>query len=142
MRILVLGGTVFLGREVAARAVARGHRVVCAARGKSGMPPAGAELVRWDRDEEPPAEVRRLAPDAVVDVARLPSHVRRGVAALPDAHWSFVSTCNVYADEGTAGGTAASQLKEPVPDDLDPASSPEAYGAMKVACEELVRDGA
>lgn len=141
MRILVLGGTVFLSREVAARAVARGHQVVCAARGTSGAVPTGARLVRWDRAEQPPAELTGLAPDAVIDVARLPSHVRRAVAAFPDAHWAFVSTCNVYADEATPGATAEAALKDPVEEDLDPASSPEAYGAMKVACERLVREG-
>src|SRR5690349_20714697 len=140
MRILVLGGTAFLSREIAARAVERGHDVVCAARGESGSVPDGARLVRWDRAEEPPAELAALAPDAVVDVARLPSHVRRAVAAFPDAHWSFVSTCNAYADEGH-GGTAESALKEPIADDVDPASSPEAYGAMKVACEQIVQQG-
>jgi nucleoside-diphosphate-sugar epimerase len=141
MRILVLGGTVFLSHEIAARALTRGHEVVCASRGLGGSVPDGARAVRWDRATEPPAELLDLAPDAVVDVARLPSHVRRAVAALPDAHWAFVSTCNVYADEGTPGGTAASALKEPVDEDLDPASSPEAYGAMKVACERLVGEG-
>jgi 2'-hydroxyisoflavone reductase len=140
MRILVLGGTVFLGRTIAEQAVARGHDVVCAARGTAQHGPEGTRWIRWDRDEEPPAELTAVAPDAVVDVARLPSHVRRAVAAFPDAHWSFVSTCNVYADEG-AGGTAASDLKEPIADDVDPSSSPDAYGAMKVACEQIVRDG-
>ncbi|GAA1950622.1 SDR family oxidoreductase [Nocardioides panacihumi] len=141
MRILVLGGTVFLSREIAARAVERGHEVVCAARGESGSVPDGARLVRWDRDEEPPAELAALDPDAVVDVARLPSRVRRAVAAFPEAHWTFVSTCNVYADEGTPGGDAEAALKEPITDDLDPSSSPEAYGAMKVACEQAVQRG-
>jgi 2'-hydroxyisoflavone reductase len=141
MRILVLGGTVFLSHEIAAQAVGRGHEVVCAARGTGGSVPDGARLVRWDRDEEPPAELMELRPDAVVDVARRPSYVRRGVEAFPDAHWTFVSTCNVYADEGRAGGTARSPLKEPIEEDVDPASSPEAYGRMKVACERLVQQG-
>jgi nucleoside-diphosphate-sugar epimerase len=142
MRILVLGGTAFLSREIAARAVGRGHEVVCAARGRSGKVPDGARLVAWDRAEEPPAELAAPGPDAVVDVARIPSHVRRAVRAFPDAHWTFVSTCNVYADEGAPGGTAESALKPPIHDDLDPASSSEAYGGMKVACEGAVREGA
>ncbi|MFI6424129.1 NAD-dependent epimerase/dehydratase family protein [Promicromonospora sp. NPDC050880] len=143
MRILVLGGTVFLSRAVAAAAVARGHDVVCAARGVSGAVPDGAALVRWDRAEAVPAELTETPFDAVVDVSRIPSHVRRAVAAFPEAHWTFVSTINVYADTATVGGTPATlPLLDPIETDDDPASGPETYGAMKVACENLVRDGA
>ncbi|MGH3315487.1 MAG: hypothetical protein ACRDO0_05020, partial [Nocardioidaceae bacterium] len=49
MRMLVLGGTVFLSHAIAAEAVARGHDVTCAARGESGQVPEGARLVRLDR---------------------------------------------------------------------------------------------
>ncbi len=142
MRILVLGGTVFLSRAVAAAAVARGHDVVCAARGVSGTVPDGATLVRWDRSEAVPGELTDTEFDAVVDVSRIPSHVRAAVAAFPDAHWTFVSTVNVYADTATVGGTPATlPLLDPVETDEDPASGPEVYGAMKVACENIVRAG-
>lgn len=137
MRVLVLGGTVFLSRAVAAQAVARGHDVVCATRGVTGSVPEGARHVRWDRSDdssEVPPTLAGLEPDAVVDVARLPSQVRRAVAAWPAAHWTFVSTINVYADDGS--------LVEPVHHDVDLATTPEAYGPMKVACEQAVRDGA
>ncbi|MBL0884779.1 NAD-dependent epimerase/dehydratase family protein [Myceligenerans indicum] len=142
MKILVLGGTVFLSRAVAVEAVARGHDVLCAARGVSGSPPHGASLVRWDRNDPVPVELTRQAPDAVVDVSRTPSHVRRAVAAFGDAHWTFVSTINVYSDVTTPGGTPATlPLHEAIETDEDPASGPEVYGAMKVACENAVRAG-
>ncbi|MBM7517762.1 NAD-dependent epimerase/dehydratase family protein [Nocardioides nitrophenolicus] len=139
MRLLVLGGTQFLSRAVAAEAVRRGHDVVCANRGRSGTVPPGARTVRWDRDEAPPPELADAGPyDAVVDVARTPSHVRRALAAVPDAHWVFVSTISVYADDADPAGPGASRLKEPIPEDLDPTASVESYGGMKVACERLV----
>jgi 2'-hydroxyisoflavone reductase len=142
MRILVLGGTVFLSRAVAEAAVARGHDVTCAARGVSGTVPDGAALVRWDRSESVPPELADTQFDAVVDVSRIPSHVRRAVAAFPDAHWTFVSTINVYSDTATPGGTPATlPLLDPIETDEDPSSGPETYGAMKVACENLVRSG-
>jgi 2'-hydroxyisoflavone reductase len=142
MRILVLGGTVFLSRAVAEAAVARGHDVTCAARGVSGTVPGGATLVPWDRADAVPAELAATPFDAVVDVSRIPSHVRRAVAAFPDAHWTFVSTINVYADTATPGGTPATlPLLDPIETDEDPATGPETYGAMKVACENTVRTG-
>ncbi|MDN4160902.1 NAD-dependent epimerase/dehydratase family protein [Nocardioides abyssi] len=147
MRILVLGGSVFLSRAVAEEALARGHEVVCACRGTSGSVAAGATHVPLDRAAADPDEVAAAlggaAYDAVVDVARQPSWVRAAVAAVPDAHWVFVSTINVYADESTPGGRPGTlPLRAPVHDDTDLAVDPEAYGPMRVACEAIVRDGA
>lgn len=144
MRLLVLGGSVFLSKAVAVEARARGHDVTSASRGESGAVPDGVRHVVWDRSAgPPPAELATLEPDAVVDVARHPSYVRAAVAAWPAAHWVFVSTINVYADNATPGGRPGSlPLHEPILIDEDPASGPDVYGAMKVGCEELVRDGA
>ena len=139
MRLLVLGGTVFLSRAVAADAVARGHEVTCAARGTSGSVPEGARLVTVDRTQ-PLADLGEF--DAVVDVARHPSWLRNAVAPYADAHWVFVSTVNVYADDATPGGTPATlPLVEAIEEDVDLKESPEAYGPMKVACERIVLDG-
>lgn len=135
MKLLVLGGSVFLSRAVAAEAVARGHDVTCACR--SGAIPSGAVHVPLDRSLHDPVDDEY---DAVVDVARTPSFVRAAVAAIPNAHWVFVSTINVYDDTSTPGGTPATlRLHEPEPRDVDP-SAEGAYGRMKVACEELVSD--
>ncbi|MFD6134365.1 epimerase [Isoptericola sp. NPDC056618] len=142
MRLLVLGGSVFLSRAVAADAAARGHEVVAANRGRSGTVPEGVRHVPLDRADPFPEALAAEGFDAVVDVSRTPSHVRRAVAALPDAHWVFVSTINVYADDADPGGPGVGRLREPQPDDVDGAEDPEAYGAMKVACEDAVRDGA
>jgi 2'-hydroxyisoflavone reductase len=141
MRLLVLGGTVFLSKAVAAEAVARGHEVTCAARGTSGSAPEGARLVTVDRGRALPDDLGEF--DAVVDVGRLPSWVRTAVAAYPSAHWVFVSTVNVYADDATPGGTPATlPLVEAMEEDADLKENPEAYGPMKVACERIVLDGA
>lgn len=150
MRLLVLGGTVFLSRAVAEEAVRRGHDVACACRGTSGSVPEGARHVRWDRTQPVPPELTDGASagfDAVVDVARHPSRVRSAVAGLqassPSAHWVFVSTINVYSDESTPGGRPDTlPLHDPIDDDEDPASGPDVYGAMKVACERIVQAAA
>lgn len=147
MMLLVLGGTMFLSEAIAAEAVRRGHDVTCAARGTSGPVPDGARLVRWDRGAGGPSSAvldDLGAPDAVVDVARHPSWVRRAVAALPDAHWVFVSTINVYAEPATppgtppAGGPGLTPLVAATLTD----EGPEQYGEMKLGCEQLVASGA
>ena len=142
MKLLVLGGSVFLSRAVAEEAVRRGHDVTCACRGSSGSVPEGARHVAVDRSEGLPAELGE-GYDAVVDVARQPSWVRAAVARFPSAHWVFVSTINVYADESTPGGRPGTlPLRAPIDEDVDLAQDPEAYGPMKVACEQVVLDGA
>lgn len=144
MRILVLGGTVFLGRAIARQALAAGHDVTCAARGTSGDPVDGARFVTVDRDDPDGLRAVEGTFDAVVDVARKPSHVRHMVAALAGraGHVTFVSSCSAYADTGTPDQTAdtAPLLPPADPDGEDPAASAEAYGRCKVTCEQLVVD--
>ena len=141
-RVLVLGGTAFLGREVARAAVAAGHDVVCVARGRSGEVAEGARLVVADRDD--PAGglggVEDEHWDAVVDVARDPRQVRRAVAALSGRveHAVFVSTGNVYADHSVVGADESTPLLAPLDAGGD---DPDAYGGAKVACEAAWLDG-
>ena len=83
MRLLVLGGTAWLGRYIAAVAVDRGHRVTCLARGESGDAPPGASFTRADRDG--PGAYREVACeewDVVIDVSRQPVQVRCGATGL------------------------------------------------------------
>lgn len=140
MRILVLGGTAWLGGEVARQAVAAGHDVTCLARGESGTVPTGAALVVADRrDPHGYAALPAERYDLVVDVARQPGQVRTAVAALADRaeHWVFVSTGSVYADHSTPGaGTDAALLPASSADEV----TPEDYGPGKVACEQACRD--
>jgi uncharacterized protein YbjT (DUF2867 family) len=104
MRLLVLGGSVFVSRAVAEEAVAAGHEVTCATRGRSGEPPAGTTAVRVDRDEpDGLAPLRGREFDAVVDVSSRPSHVRAAVAELAPrvGHAVYVSSGSVYPDHTT-----------------------------------------
>lgn len=135
MKLLVLGGSRFLSRETATQAVARGWDVSCACRGLSGPVPDGARHLPWDRGEDVPAEVSEHGWDAVVDVTRLPSQARSAVAATAGAHWVFVSTISVYADSSSP---ATEPLAEAITDDVDLAVDPDAYGGMKVACEQAI----
>ena len=140
MRLLVLGGTQFLSRAVAADAVARGHDVTCAARGTSGRVPEGSRHVVLDR-EAPDWSALEGEWDAVVDVARTPSWVAGALDALADRipHWTFVSTISVYADQATPGGSPENlPLLPAITEDVDQ-DTPEKYGGCKVACEQDVQ---
>ncbi len=143
MRLLVLGGTVFLSKAIVAEALRRGHEVTAAARGTSSSPPDGATFVKLDRDDENGFAAIEGEYDAVVDVARQPTHVRRAISALADRtkHWTFVSTCSVYSDDATLGQTVeTAPLRRPLASDADEAD-PANYGEAKVSCEQEVAAG-
>ncbi|MGT2426572.1 NAD-dependent epimerase/dehydratase family protein [Amnibacterium kyonggiense] len=136
MRILVLGGTAWLGGAIATEAVERGHDVACLARGESGGVPAGARLMRADRDRPDACAEARGRWDAVFDVARQPGHVRGAVAALDAGRYLFVSTGNVYAETRTPHGDESLPLLPPL--EGDRMASMGDYGPAKVACEAAV----
>ncbi|HEX8496800.1 MAG TPA: NAD-dependent epimerase/dehydratase family protein [Actinomycetales bacterium] len=139
-RVLVLGGTAWLGREITTVALARGHEVTCLARGEAGDVAAGAQLVRADR-AAPDAydQVREQDWDEVVDVSWQPGMVRSAVGALAGraGHWTYVSSCSVYADHSLAMADESSPLLPALPADRDEADR-DVYGEAKVACEEAV----
>jgi 2'-hydroxyisoflavone reductase len=145
MRLLILGGSQFLGRAIATHACAAGHDVTCAARGLAGPVADGARFVFVDRDAPDGLEpLAREAFDAVVDVSRHPGQVRRAVTALKAqaGHWSFVSTVSVYADVRTPGQRAdTAPLRKPTGPDIE-LSTDAIYGEAKLACEHAVGDDA
>jgi NAD(P)-dependent dehydrogenase (short-subunit alcohol dehydrogenase family) len=106
MRALILGGTAWLGAQLARTARDRGSHVTCLARGVSGAAPPGVELVRADRIR-PGAydQVRDRDWDAVFDVGRHPGQVRTAVEALHGRAglFVFVSSGNVDADHRAPG---------------------------------------
>jgi nucleoside-diphosphate-sugar epimerase len=141
MKILVLGGTAWLGGEVAGAALERGHLVTCFARGESGQVPGGATFVRSDRARDTAYEqVRDQDWDGVVDVSWQPGFVRSAVRALGSrtGTWVYVSSCSVYLTHDTIGADESAAVLPALAEDT---ATMETYGEAKVACERAVLEG-
>lgn len=146
MRILVLGGSWFVGRVIAENAVSNGIGVTVFNRGRSGKVPTGVEVVHGDREH--PADLRRLAGhgpwDVLVDVSgSVPAVVRLSARTLADRIGAcvFVSTISAYRDWPHAPVHENSPLwdGDPAHDPGTRAWDPDAYGPLKVGCEIACR---
>jgi 2'-hydroxyisoflavone reductase len=133
MKLLVLGGTVFLGRHVVEAALAAGCEVTLLNRGTRDVAFAGpVERLRGDRDGDLGA-LRERHFDAVVDCSGYtPAQLQRTLDALGDriAHYVFVSTISVYAQ--LAPGRSYDETA-PVTADMD------GYGGAKARAEEVLQ---
>ena len=139
MRLLVFGGTGFLGRHVVEAALAAGHEVTLFNRGLTN-PELFPEVERIVGDRDGDLGALRGQWDAALDVpARVPRHVRRSTEALRDVgHYTFVSSISVYRD------FSRPEIDESAPllqydrsmgdDDM------ETYGARKAECERIVAE--
>ena len=98
-RTLILGGTAWLGRAVAAHALAQGHEVTCLARGNSGSVPDGVTLVTADRSlPDAYRDVSSTDWDEVIEIAWAPdlvdgAHGRRGSSGALDTRVLDLGLC-------------------------------------------------
>jgi 2'-hydroxyisoflavone reductase len=135
MRLLVLGGTVFLGRHVVGAALDRGHDVATFTRGVSGDPPEGARALHGDRDD-PAALAQALdgwVPDLVVDTSGQTRAAARNAADVLGGvqGYAYVSSLNAYVNwpPGPLG-----------PEDDEPtwATDDDEYGPIKADSERIL----
>lgn len=128
MRLLILGGSTFLGWFVAQQALEAGDAVTSFTRGRSGAPPEGVEALHGDRHGDLGA-LRGRAWDAVVDTSGYEPEVVAASAELLRAagHYAFVSSGSAYADHSRRG------LREDAP-----TATGDGYGGRKAACEREV----
>jgi 2'-hydroxyisoflavone reductase len=138
VKLLVLGGTKFLGRHAVDAALAGGHEVTIFTRGQTN-PELFPEVehLQGDRDGDLGALTGRTW-DGVVDTSGyVPRIVRQSAELLRDAvgRYVFVSSISVYGDFSgpITEATAVAELEDPDTEDVL-----ESYGALKAACERVV----
>jgi 2'-hydroxyisoflavone reductase len=143
MKLLVIGGSVFLGRAFVEEALNRGNEVTTFNRGQSGANLPGVEAIRGDRevDEDLRALVAGRQWDAVIDTCGfVPRQVARTAKALSGraGTYAFVSSFHAYA------GWPAERVDETTPRHECPSDAgPDhvVYNALKAGCERAVEDG-
>jgi 2'-hydroxyisoflavone reductase len=146
--VLVIGGSVFVGRAVVREAQALGATVTVFNRGSSARAPDGARQLVGDRTV--PADLEQLRGqhfDLVVDTCGyVPADVANAAGLLADSadHYAFVSSINAYPgwpvdldyrDRGLHDGNPDA-TRDDVPADVDES---DAYGWLKVGCERVVQ---
>jgi nucleoside-diphosphate-sugar epimerase len=115
-RVLILGGTAWLGRAIAKAALAHGSEVTCLARGESGIVPRGARLLRADRRTPGAYDDVDGEWDDVVELSWDPGFVASALDALAGraAHWTLVSSVSVYARADVPFADEMAELVDPV----------------------------
>jgi 2'-hydroxyisoflavone reductase len=147
MDVLVIGGSVFVGRAVVSEALAAGASVTVFNRGRSGSAPDGAEQVIGDRTN--PDDLAQLADrrfDVVIDTCGyVPAEVDLSAKALAatSEHYVLVSSLNAYpswpAEPDYWEHGVHDSFPDATRDDVaDRTSVRESYGWLKVGCERSV----
>lgn len=138
MKILIIGGTRFLGKALVEAALARGHQVSLFNRGQTnpGWFPE-VEKLHGDRNQDLSA-LNGRSWQAVIDTcAYYPRQVRSLLEILDGRikHYTFISSISVYADFSQPGLDEKSNLAT-IPDPTIEEITNETYGALKALCEQ------
>ena len=146
MRLLVLGGTKFLGRAAVEAALERGHEVTLFNRGETNpelFPEA--EKLRGDRDGDLSALEGREWDAAIDPSGYVPRVVRASAELLRGSvgRYVFVSSISVYDEPGEPGFDETARtvaLDDPTTEDYLTMGPVNTYGGLKALCEEVVQD--
>lgn len=155
MKLLILGGTRFVGHHLVTAALARNHQVTLFNRGKSSTsPPRGIESIYGDRNRDLD-KLRERRWDAVIDTCGyLPASVRASAEALSGStnRYVFISSQSVYADLSVRRIDESARVSELTNEQLEQANAVNAagpvsavtygkmYGGLKALCEQAAED--
>jgi 2'-hydroxyisoflavone reductase len=142
MKILIIGGTRFLGRHLVNSARARGHEVTLFNRGQTNPNLFGqVEKILGDREKDLDQLTGRNW-DAVIDTCGyFPRIVRMSAEALKDKveSYIFISSLSVYADFSKIGINESDPVGK-IEDETIEEITGESYGPLKALCEKAVLD--
>jgi len=146
MKLLIIGGTQFLGRHLSASAVASNHDVTLFNRGNHPSPPH-VETIHGDRNTDL-AKLGARHWDVVIDTCGMfPNSVRASAEFLSDSvdRYVYISSQSAYADVSNAGVKENAPLATLTTEQLEEASQIEKsgstnygklYGGLKALCEQ------
>jgi 2'-hydroxyisoflavone reductase len=142
MRLLILGGSGFLGRHVTERALARGWDVTHFNRGRRnpGLYPEVTEIFGDRKDSLRPLE--GLAFDSVIDTSGyFPRDVEASAAFLKDLapHYVFISTVSTYTDHSRPINEDCEVFAWDAALETADEVEPTTYGTLKAECERRAR---
>lgn len=141
MKLLILGGTMFVGRHLVEAAFARGHEVTLFNRGQHNAELfPEAEKLRGDRDGDLEA-LRGRRWDAVIDTCGfVPRLVRDSAQLLADAVglYVFISSISAYAGHSQPAGEDSKLAT--MEDESVEEMTGETYGPLKVLCERAAEE--
>ncbi|MGB8983877.1 MAG: NAD-dependent epimerase/dehydratase family protein, partial [Anaerolineales bacterium] len=142
MRILIIGGTRFVGRHLVDAALARRHAVTLFNRGRSNpdlFPQV--EKITGDREKDLDKLADRIWDAAIDVVGYVPRLVRLSAESLAGSvsRYVFISSISAYADFKKTGIDESYPLAK-MPDESTDENDPETYGPRKAVCEQIVRD--
>ncbi len=144
MRILILGGTQFVGRHIVEALLAAGHKITILTRGISSDELSGeVERLRGDRDEGMLGldSLKGLKWDVCVDVSGyLPGQVRPSAELLSSKvkRYVYISAISVYGDPQQRPVSETQSRVPPAKEDITEINR-ETYGALKVTCENIIQ---
>ena len=141
MKILIIGGTRFLGRHLVNSARARGHDVTLFNRGMTNPNLfRNVDMIQGDREKD----LDQLSGqwDAVIDTCGyFPRIVRMSAEALKDKvdQYVFISSISVYADFKKININESYPVGK-IEDETMEQITGESYGPLKALCEKAVQD--
>jgi 2'-hydroxyisoflavone reductase len=140
MKILIIGGTVFLGRAIVEVALQRGHELTLFNRGKSN-PDLYPEIKQLHGERTQDLELLKgYEWDAVIDTcAYFPRQVKLSTEALAKSagHYTLISTLSVFDDWSKFNQDEDGHLGT-IQDETTEEITGESYGPLKVLCEKVV----